>query len=127
MREGHEGSISLAYQSDGAVALSCVLPAGFLVATLDSEGDVGWSTSITTGADGLGLISYQGNGDLKVAHCADTACSTATLATLDSDGIVGTYTSITTGADGLPLISYYDGTNGDLKVVHCADAACLVR
>jgi hypothetical protein len=29
------------------------------------------------GADGLGLISYydSGNGDLKVAHCSNRACS----------------------------------------------------
>ena len=45
-------------------------------ATLDSAGNVGNDTSVTVGADGLGLISYYDstNGDLKVAHCADTFC-----------------------------------------------------
>ena len=35
---------------------------------------------LAIGADGLGLISYYdpNNGDLKVAHCDDTACSSAT-------------------------------------------------
>ena len=61
------------------------------LATLDSTGDVGQYTSITIGADGLGLISYYDatNGDLKVAHCSNAACSTATTATLDSTGDVG--------------------------------------
>ena len=81
---------------------------------------------MTIGADGLGLISYYdaGNYDLKVAHCADVTCSSATPVTLDSGGDVGWYTSVTIGADGLGLISYSDYTNGDLKVAHCANAFC---
>jgi hypothetical protein len=103
-----------------------VAPAANILTTLDSAGDVGYGTSITIGADGRGLISYGDatNGDLKVAHCADTACTAATLTTLDSAGDVGGFTSITLGADGLGLVSYYDNTNGDLKVAHCADTAC---
>jgi hypothetical protein len=44
-------------------------------------------TSVTIGADGLGLISYYDvtNGDLKVAHCSDAACSSAIITTLDSE------------------------------------------
>jgi len=100
--------------------------AGTTVATLDSTGDVGFYTSIAVGADGLGLISYYDftNADLKVAHCANTACSSATLATLDTVVDVGSYTSITIGADGLGLISYHDAINGDLKAARCADTAC---
>jgi len=94
--------------------------------TLDSLGLVGAYTSATIGADGLPLISYtdSGNGDLKVAHCSNAACSAATLATLASLGNVGYYTSIAVGADGLALISYYDLTNFDLKVAHCSNVAC---
>ena len=60
---------------------------------------MGRHTAITTGADGLGLISYYDatNGDLKVAHCSDAVCTTATLTTLDSAGSVGQYSSIATG------------------------------
>jgi hypothetical protein len=38
---------------------------------------VGYYTSITIGSDGLGLISYydKSNGDLKVAHCGNPACT----------------------------------------------------
>ncbi len=82
---------------------------------VDSAGDVGRFTSITIGADGLGLISYQDNSshDLKVAHCSNLACSVATVTTLDYVGYVGSYTSITIGADGLGLISYFDSTDDD--------------
>jgi hypothetical protein len=82
--------------------------------------------SVTIGADGFGLISYydKTNGDLKVAHCSDTNCTSATITALDETGDVGKYTSITIGADGLGLISYYDNTNDGLKVAHCENAFC---
>ncbi len=101
-------------------------PTANISTTLDSDGDVGYDTSVTIGADGLGLISYQDdtNGDLKVAHCNDLACTSATLSSLDGDECVGYYTSVTVGADGLALIGYYDATNGNLKVAHCDDVAC---
>jgi len=81
---------------------------------------------VTIGADGLGLISYYDatNGDLKVAHCADIACTSATITALDTAGVVGEGTSVTVGADGLGLISYADWTNSNLKVAHCSDLAC---
>jgi hypothetical protein len=87
---------------------------------------VGLDTSVTIGADGLGLISYYDstNSDLKVAHCSDTNCTAATITTLDSTGVVGLGTSVTIGADGLGLISYRDATNDDLKVAHCENAFC---
>ena len=103
------------------------------ITTLDSGGDVGDHTSITIGADGLGLISYfhkgthpdiWNRGDLKVAHCNNVNCSSATYSTLDSAEAVGWFTSITIGADGLGLISYYDNSYNDLKVAHCNDTAC---
>src|SRR5678809_1334602 len=64
------------------------------------------------------------NGDLKVAHCSDTACSSATRTTVDEVGNVGQHSSMTRGTDGLALISYYDVTNGELKVAHCSNTAC---
>jgi hypothetical protein len=82
---------------------------------------VGTHTSIAIGDDDLGLISYidGSNGDLKVAHCDNTACTTASAYTLDRTPIAGEYTSIAIGADGLGLISYHNGSpNRDLKVAH---------
>ena len=41
------------------------------------------------------------NNSLKVAHCSNIACTSATTATLDSAGQVGVSTSVTIGVDGL--------------------------
>jgi hypothetical protein len=94
---------------------------------VDGTGDVGRYSSVTIGADGLPLVSYYDvtNGDLKVAHCVDVACSSATRATVDQVDDVGQYSSVTIGTDGLALISYYDVTNGDLKVAHCSNIVCV--
>jgi hypothetical protein len=105
--------------------LACVNPP--LSVTLDSTGNVGLYSSITIGSDGLPIISYydQTNGDLKVAHCSNAACTTGIdTTTLDSIGDVGLYASITIGSDGLPVISYYDAGNGNLKLAHCYNASC---
>jgi hypothetical protein len=92
--------------------------------TLDSTGEVGQDTSVTIGADGLGLISYRDvtNGNLKVAHCSNRACTAATLITLDNTGEIGQDTSVTIATDGLGLISYHDVTNGTLKVAQAPNS-----
>ena len=97
-----------------------------LATAIDTVGIVGYFTSIAIGADALPIVSYFDgtNGDLKVARCANAACTTATTTAIDTAGDVGGFTSITIGADGLPIISYYDLTNGDLKVAHCNNTAC---
>src|SRR4029077_11635051 len=86
----------------------------------------GQYSSVTIGTDGLALISYYDatSGNLKVAHCSNSACTAATRTTVDRGGDVGQYSSVTIGTDGLGLISYYDATSGDLKVAHCSDLAC---
>jgi len=74
------------------------------------------------------LIAYldNTNGDLKAAHCANAACSSATITALDTFIDVGYFPSITIGRDGLGLISYYDSTFGalGLKVAHCSNLTC---
>jgi hypothetical protein len=117
------------YTNGNLKVLHCgnaVCSSGNTVTTLDSTGYVGYDTSITIGADGLGLISYRDatNTAPKVAHCSNTACTAATRTTLDSTGSVGWDTSITIGADGLGLISYYDSADDNLKVAHCSKTAC---
>jgi hypothetical protein len=95
------------------------------LSTLDGVGAgvLGLYTSVTLGADGLGVVSYYdiANGDLKVAHCANTACTTGSSVAVDTSGDVGSYDSITSGGDGLGLIAYYDTTNRDLKVAHLSN------
>jgi hypothetical protein len=96
---------------------------GFSLTSVDSD-DVVNLGSITIGADGLPVIVYEDRlYNVKVAHCADLACTSASLAQVGT--AIGGYnkTSIAIGADGLPLISYF---NGDyyLDVAHCTDPAC---
>jgi hypothetical protein len=110
--------------ADGTVTCEpTIAQPGFVSTTLDSSGSVGQYTSIAIGADGLGLISYNYSGkSLRVKHCNDIACTSATLTELDSGGSLGLHTSIAIGADGLGLISYY--ANDTLKVAHCSNVAC---
>jgi hypothetical protein len=89
-------------------------------------------SSVAIGRDGLPVISYHGNGHLRVVHCGNTSCSHGNaFSTVDKQPGIGYSSSITIGADGLPLISY--GTHlfpsrarghGDLKVVHCGNRSC---
>jgi len=94
--------------------------------TVDSTNNVGLYTSITIGANGFPVISYQlsTSNDLKVVACTAVDCSTAnTPVAFDTASAVGQYTSIAIGTDGFPIISYYD-TAGALKVLHCTTATC---
>lgn len=82
------------------------------------------------GADGLGLISYHAGGDtidraLRVAHCVDIACTSATISVVDSAGNAGEFSSITIGSDGLGLIAYRVENGGhELRAAHCIDLSC---
>jgi hypothetical protein len=61
---------------------------GVTLTSLDSSGNVGQYTSVTVGADGLGLISYHdvANGALKIAHCSDLSCVPAATERLSMAG-----------------------------------------
>ena len=94
---------------------------------------VGSGASTAIGTDGLPIISYASgrtsgldlvDEELRVAHCNDLECGSATVTVIDSVGEVGTFSSLAIGTDGFPIISYYDDTNDNLKIAHCDDAAC---
>lgn len=87
-----------------------------------TAGIVGEYSSIAIGQDGFGLISYYDatNVDLKVAHCANIACTTAASVAIDLAG--GQHTSIAIGSDGLGAISYY--ASNVLKFAHCTNVVC---
>ncbi len=93
-------------------------------------GFIGSEPALTTGSDGLALMSYfdHVNGDLKLLHCDHVTCLQVDQLyapiTLDSTGDVGRYSSITIGTDGFGLISYLDYTNASLKVLHCGNTLC---
>jgi len=81
--------------------------------------DVGRFSSMEIGPRGFPVISYYDdtNGDLKVAHCNNHVCSSATLTSVYTTGGVGQHTSMAIGEDGHAVISYYDVDNGNLKVL----------
>ncbi len=102
---------------------------------IDTVGDVGRWSSLKIGSDGLPLISYVAERnqsetlvkDLKVAHCQNVACTTATITTLDTVATVESVTSLAIGGDGLGLIAYQDTistSSARVRVAHCANIAC---
>ena len=99
------------------------------VSTVDASGIEGEYSAITLGVDGLGVISYyDGSGlnqDLKVAHCGNVACTTASYLAVDTAGQVGWNTSITVGSDGLPFVSYRDVSGDAVKGLHCPNVFCV--
>ncbi|MFO1312309.1 MAG: hypothetical protein U1F41_09625 [Burkholderiales bacterium] len=97
------------------------------ITTVDSIGNVGRFVSIAIGGDGLPVLSYWdvSNADLKVAKCANPACTgSATITPVDASGFLGSHTAIAVGLDGFPVVSYFDGLDGNLKVAKCVNAAC---
>jgi hypothetical protein len=75
------------------------------------------------------VISYRDGGgaskDLKVAHCANVACTASTSIAVDTPGDVGWNTSITIGSDGLPFVSYRDVDGDRVKGLHCPNVFCV--
>jgi hypothetical protein len=130
------GAVTSAAVADGSITASKLEPGtigglpGFTLTTLDSAGNVGRGTSLAIGVDGLGLIAYYDltNTALKVAHCDNVACTSATLSQIDTHALTDENylepPSLTIGTDGLGLISYYDQAAGDLRVAHCSSITC---
>jgi predicted regulator of Ras-like GTPase activity (Roadblock/LC7/MglB family) len=102
------------------------------ITTLDNtaSSNVGQYSSIAVGTDGLPIVSYYAqtatHNFLKVAHCTNTACTSApVISTVDNTSVnVGLYTSIAISTYGLAAISYYDASNGDLKLATCSNFDC---
>ena len=102
--------------------------------TLDGPGNVGEHISIAIGTDGTPVVSYYDldNTALRVAKCADAACSAVAVTpvpTVDGGGAddMGKFSALAVGTDGLPIVAYRDDTvvtGLTLRVVHCGNAAC---
>jgi len=93
---------------------------------------LGWDSSVAIGVDGLPVILHfgRGTGSVNVAHCDDTACSSATKTTLQDSTVEGSWPGgIVIGSDSLPILTYQVLTtispfNLEFRVVHCEDVAC---
>jgi len=94
--------------------------------TVDSGGNVGRYTAIAIGSDGLPVISYYhvDAQELRIAHCDDPTCATATIRVASDYGDSGQFSSIAIGSDDLPIISFFEATEGALRAVHCSDLLC---
>lgn len=130
---GADGWPVISYRDDTARALKVAKCANVActgtvtISTVDATADVGRFSSIAIGNDGRPVISYADYdaGSLKVAHCANAACTgTATLTTVDNTTNLVGATSIAVGIDALPVIGYGDVMAGVLKVAKCANFAC---
>jgi len=142
VNEGQEDSISTPMMQNGAVTAAKINTTGLDADMLDGLHGAdyatrSWVNSFTFGtqdwvgqnyvsiAQGqMNLLNVGSGGDLKMAKCGNTACSSWSLATVDSTNDVGRYSSIAIGTDGYPVISYYDASNGALKLAACNSADC---
>jgi len=114
-----------------AFVLACgpALAAAPIVTRVDTDGDVGWYSSLQL--DGPNVVaSYYDNTrhQLKLATCT-AGCTSANPAwvtsTVDAAVNVGWYTSLQL-SNGNPVIAYYDFGNGALKLATCT-AACATQ
>ena len=111
------------------VVVHCENPAcsAATTTTIDNAAnDVGAFNSIAIDGRGFGAVAYYDAtaGDLKLALCADLACTSATLRTLDSTDDVGKFAAIGFDATNLVAIAYFDETNDNLKFARCTNATC---
>jgi len=122
--------------TNGLMIANCANPTctSSTVDALD-EGS-GRQSSIAIGADGNPVISYAQDSDwgelgvpdnaLKVAACADTACSSTTITSL---GVLLTQadwergTQIAIGTDDKPVIAFTD-SDGNLGLAECSATDC---
>lgn len=128
-----DGLPVISYHSAGALTVAKCADAACAATTAVTDVDdpvnsVGKDSSIAVAGDGRPVVSYwdESAGTLKVAKCANAACTGSATITIVDDpaNSVGEYTSLAIGGDGLPVISYRNSTAGTLKVAKCVNAAC---
>jgi hypothetical protein len=130
---GSDGFGLLVYRFQGPVsglkAAHCsdiVCSSATIGASVATGTNMGGGLGLTTGADGLGLITYhnENEGALRAAHCVDVMCSATTTVAFDTAD-TDTATSVTVGSDGMPLIAYSDYPTSEVRVAHCSNPLCV--
>ncbi|MCJ7724977.1 MAG: hypothetical protein MUP76_01110, partial [Acidimicrobiia bacterium] len=90
---------------------------------------VGDHSSMVLDGDGYPVIAYHSHssGKLKLAHCDDATCSTATITDVheQSPMALGKRVSLALDAAGNPIMSYIEyAPSVDLWLAHCTDPNC---
>jgi hypothetical protein len=118
------GSTIKSIDASGSVICTPVEPRmGYGIQTINADG---YYASMAIGVDGLPVIAFKDDINLRVAHCENPACTVFTITNVDGGTAqVGFFNSLAIGADGYPVISYIDLTNYYLKVAKCLDVACM--
>lgn len=86
--------------------------------------------SMAIGIDGLPIMTYfdTADGELDMAHCDSTDCSTVTVTSVSTPNTTsttaGNNAAIAIGADGLPIISRFNDGSNLIEVWHCDDVTC---
>jgi hypothetical protein len=78
------------------------------------------------GSDGLPLIAYYADGELRVARCTTADCTQFTVSTIGpgvADFIASVGPSIAIGGDGLPVVGFW-APGRVLQLARCADPGC---
>jgi hypothetical protein len=119
---GADGLARIAYQAGNAVRLArCADEAcsAAALATVDTVPALWPGTAVGVGGDGVPILAYTPAGlGLRVAHCNDGACGSATVTAYD--GSFGV--SLTIGGDGRALVAAT--SSASTRIYHCGDAAC---
>jgi hypothetical protein len=105
-----------------AAATAAAQPTAVVV---DPYATVRGTPVVAVGTDGLPVVAYQDRTALRIARCADAACSSATLTVVDgsvlnTDGLL----AFTIPPDGRGLFVYWTAQFDRLMTARCADAAC---
>ena len=72
--------------------------------------------TVRLSGDGLPLIAFREGGALRVAHCADLACTSSTVLTVDEGPSVGEFASLAVDPYGMAVVAYFDAAGRQLMV-----------
>jgi len=131
---GLDGNPVIVYEdktSEELKLIRCAVPdcssLAVITGGLVKIGNVSSGSSITIGADGKIIFSYNEEIDeaVKVVHCEDFFCNERTVGLVDDLGQAASWTSIAITSDQLPVIVYKDESTGELKFAHCGDKRCI--